>query len=148
MELLVSKSVKWCMAHFLETNGSVCQNIHGHNFKLDAWFSGATDKETGMAGGTNLSDLKRLMERAFVKEWDHSLIMRFTPFSLKLKELCQDFGGMTRFVMIDEVPTLENMIVLIAQKIQDELENTSEVNLELRKLKLIETDTIFSELEL
>jgi 6-pyruvoyl-tetrahydropterin synthase len=75
----------------------------------------------------NLSDLKRLMERAFVKEWDHSLIMRFTPFSLKLKELCQDFGGMTRFVMIDEVPTLENMIVLIAQKIQDELENTSEV---------------------
>ena len=44
-----------------------CNNLHGHNYKVEFSFSGFIDPETGMV--VNISDLKVILQVSAYRRW-------------------------------------------------------------------------------
>ncbi len=75
-----------------------CNNLHGHNYRVEVTVQGAVDPLTGMV--MNLNDLMRIMKSEIWDHVDHKNLNEDVPF---LKGL---------------VPTAENLAVVFWQRIQ------------------------------
>lgn len=89
-------------------------NWHGHNYELDVTVEGEVDPETGMV--MNLKDLRAAVEERVLKDVDH-------------RNLNLEVGW------LEEIPTTENVVVAIWNRIEPELPD----GVELRRLVLRET---------
>lgn len=100
-----------------------CSNDHGHNFVLDVTVTGPINSETGMI--INFSELKAIVDRNVILILDHS----------NFEKDLTDLHG--------QIHTAENMVGYIWEKIAVKLPK----NISLKKLKLIETEGSWVELE-
>lgn len=103
-----------------EKNKSVfgkCDNLHGHNYKLEVTVKGRIDEQTGMV--MNIADLKDIIERSVLSLLDHRNIDEDVPY----------FRG-------HQTSTSENLAVFIWKQIAAEMPS----NVTLHRIKLHETD--------
>ena len=90
----LSRRYHFCASHRLHTesydaerNRAVfgkCNNPHGHghNYVVEATFSGAVDPETGMV--TNLADLDRFAQTELIERFDHQNLNTLPCFADKV----------------------------------------------------------------
>lgn len=87
----LSRRYHFCASHRLHTEAygaernrevfGKCNNPHGHghNYIVEATFSGPIDRETGMV--TNLADLDRFANEALIDVFDHANLNTLPCFS-------------------------------------------------------------------
>jgi 6-pyruvoyltetrahydropterin/6-carboxytetrahydropterin synthase len=114
-------------AHRLWSDASKCQNIHGHNYRVTIEVTGPVGMESGMV--TPFEWVKEIVDN-----YDHCLILHVQDPNL------HELGHITRVVILDDLPTTENLAHQIAKEIADMLA----VDGRERRVKvtLAETDNI------
>ena len=102
--------------HALRNYRGKCENVHGHNYKVQVLVRGAKLDDVGMLADFVM--IKRLL-RDISERLDHVFLNDIDPF--------------------DKVnPTAENMAVYICEKMQDGLKTPNPV--EVAEVKVWETD--------
>ncbi len=137
----VSKQFGFEMSHALFNYDGLCRNIHGHSYKLRITISGEAindpaNPKNGMV--IDFGDLKKLINKNIVDELDHSLMINTAAPHRNPEELGQMYE---RFHVVDFQPTTENLVVYIAEKVQQLLPS----HLKLFSVRLYETANSFAE---
>lgn len=71
----VTKIFRFESAHFLPNHAGKCQNMHGHNYKLEVTFSDSVMKDGPSQGMIiDFGDLKKLINEKLIKKLDHKVI--------------------------------------------------------------------------
>jgi len=111
--MFITKQIEFCAAHRLfredlseEENRRLfgkCANPfgHGHNYVLEATFSGTPDKTTGMI--VHFDSLSRLLEELVFNPMDHRHLNHDVAF------------------LKGELPTSENIVIVLWEKISQTL---------------------------
>lgn len=121
MILRVTKEFDFEMAHALDGHDGKCHNIHGHTYGLRVTFIGTPIDELGAAKDgmvVDFSDLKTIVKKNVVDEFDHSLVLRdnsrflgtITPENNK------------RLILVPYQPTAEKILEHMVQIIQEHMQ--------------------------
>ncbi len=140
-KIRVTKRFHFEMAHTLYEYDGLCRNIHGHSYILEVTLIGEPLNEPkhpkdGMVMDFGL--IKELVKTQIVTRFDHALIVN-SLIPEKQQELLKQTNE--RFLVVDFQPTSENMVIYIAEILQQHL--PSGVN--LFSVRLYETATSFAE---
>ena len=137
----ITKEFKFEMAHALKGYDGPCRNIHGHSYELKVTISGhpiADENNPKLGMVMDFGDLKKIVRKTIVDEFDHALVLYNKMPETLVSELK---GNFERILILDYQPTSELMIVDFANRIKSELpEETS-----LKYLLLRETVTSYAE---
>jgi 6-pyruvoyltetrahydropterin/6-carboxytetrahydropterin synthase len=67
----------FCAAHFLRGYGGKCENMHGHNYRVELTIAGSQLDSVGML--YDFAYLRNELE-AFLEKWDHKVLNEIKPF--------------------------------------------------------------------
>lgn len=137
----VTKQFDFEMAHALWNYDGACKNIHGHSYKLFISVKGIPNNQEGdpkFGMVLDFKDLKKMVKKSIVDPLDHSLIVYKAADNESLSIVKNMYEKVHVF---DFQPTCENLVIYIANTIQQHLPG----NLELHSVKLHETATSYAE---
>ena len=137
----ITKEFKFEMAHALMGYDGLCRNIHGHSYGLNVTVTGYpvdTEGHPKLGMVMDFGDLKRIVRKAVVDEFDHSLVLNRKMTGLPLDELKKNFE---RIILVDYQPTSELMVIDFAERISALLPE----GIILKHLLLRETVTSYAE---
>lgn len=143
--LRITKIFRFESAHALEGYDGKCKHIHGHSYILHVTIKGTQfpdeSRPTDRGMIMDFTDLKKLVEKAVLDRFDHSLVLqKGSPLS---GELTEEYGNV---VIVPFRPTSENLISYFADCIQTELVKSDlRINGHLHSLRLYETATSYAE---
>lgn len=129
------------MAHALLNYEGKCKNIHGHSYKLEVTVIGIPMNQSGHASDgllIDFGDLKKIVNKAVIDEFDHTLVMKKDYNQELVDMLSQNFE---RMIYVDYQPTCENLITDFANRIKGSLPKEAS----LHHLILHETATSYCE---
>jgi 6-pyruvoyltetrahydropterin/6-carboxytetrahydropterin synthase len=137
----ITKEFKFEMAHALMGYDGPCRNIHGHSYSLNVTVAGdpiadGSDPKLGMV--MDFGDLKKIVRRAVVDEFDHALVLNKKMQAGIVEEMKLNFD---HIILTDYQPTSEMMIIDFAHRIKNLLPE----NIVLKHLLLRETVTSYAE---
>lgn len=147
----VTKEFNWGMSHRLENHTGLCNNVHGHNYKLFVTVAQVEEAEeyeeaepTNVGMVIDFKDLKHIVKTEVVDLMDHAFMYNGDDeSSVKIAEfLKKEIGQKT--LAVDWRITAENMARWIYGVLNMGLE---EYGCEVSKIKLYETDTSYAEYE-
>ena len=115
----VSVDETFAAGHALRGYRGKCENVHGHNYKVRVTLAGEKLDSIGL-----LFDFRnvKLMVNEIIEQLDHKYLNDVEPF----RELN---------------PTAENMAKYFYEQIKDRLESKTKGRVQIRRIKLWETDT-------
>ena len=137
----VTKQFDFEMAHALWNYDGACKNIHGHSYKLFISVKGTPNDQAGnpkFGMVLDFKDLKQMVKKSIVDPLDHSLSVYKAADNESLSIVKNMYEKVHVF---DFQPTCENLVIYIANTIQQQLPG----NLELHSVKLHETATSYAE---
>jgi 6-pyruvoyltetrahydropterin/6-carboxytetrahydropterin synthase len=76
-KLTLRRQIEFSAAHYLPDCGTRCESLHGHNYRVEAFVTGAGD-ETGMV--KPFEDIKRDLLELVHARYDHRTINAVPPF--------------------------------------------------------------------
>ena len=129
------------MAHSLHNYDGLCKHIHGHSYNMEVTLIGEPKNEPdaikdGMV--IDFGDLKKIVKKKVVDCFDHSYMVP----SRYSKERIEHLKKTTeRLIVVDFQPTAENIVVYIAEILQQHLPSY----VELYSIRLSETSTAYAE---
>jgi 6-pyruvoyltetrahydropterin/6-carboxytetrahydropterin synthase len=137
----ITKIFHFEMAHALEGYDGLCQNIHGHSYKLRVTVEGmplndCCSPKDGMI--IDFSDLKRVVEASIIRKYDHALVLNSKTDAAIINTLRNHYE---KIVEVNFQPTSEQLLMEFAKIIQ----NALPANVHLHSLRLDETDTSYAE---
>lgn len=141
MKIRLTKILTFEMAHALPGYDGACRHIHGHSFRLEVCVRGVPLQHTGHPKNGMVMDfkqLKDLVQEAFIRHYDHALVLPETVDAGVMNALEVHFG---RVIRLPYQPTCENMIGLIVHALQAEMPS----GIELWSVKLSETASSYAE---
>ena len=145
--ILVTKSFKFEMAHYLPNHNSNCKYIHGHSYKLEVTISAKdinrneNDSSCGMI--IDFTKLKEIVTNEIISKFDHSFTIWDKEVSNELKKALQKFNDRVNYVPYR--PTAENMCIDFYQRLKDKINND---NMLVKKIRIYETDTSYADFEI
>tara|TARA_B100000427_G_scaffold193747_1_gene161028 strand:+ start:389 stop:838 length:450 start_codon:yes stop_codon:yes gene_type:complete len=141
-KIRITKRFTFEAGHALYGHDGKCKNIHGHSYKLYVTVIGApiTDSNSPKFGMTiDFSDLKSMVKKEIIEDFDHSIILNQNSPHMELAQALQ--SKEQKVVLVDYQPTIEGMVIDIANKIKKKLP----ANIQLHSLKLKETETSYAQ---
>ena len=140
-KIRITKKFTFESGHALYGHDGKCKNIHGHSYKLYVTVIGEpiADRNSPKFGMIiDFSDLKSMVKKEIVEEFDHSIILNQNSPHVELAQVLQ--SKEQKIVLVDYQPTIEGMVIDIANKIKKKLPE----NIQLHSLKLKETETSYA----
>jgi 6-pyruvoyltetrahydropterin/6-carboxytetrahydropterin synthase len=137
--IVVTKIFRFEMAHAILGYNGKCKNIHGHSYELHATVSSQQPAEKYFPSPgfvIDFKDLKKIVNAHVIDRMDHKLLLS----KEYIAERCKDLQ-FENLVIFEAEPTAENLLVFIAEKLQQVLPAVTK----LRKLKLYETEDSYAE---
>lgn len=142
--MLLTKEFRLEMAHALVGYDGLCNQIHGHSYRLEVTVEGfdtaAEGPKMGMA--IDFKEVKRAVEESVVADYDHSFLIRRSEATEEVVEVLSKY--FSRIHALDWQPTSENMLEHFAGLIAAHLPQ----GVRLHSLRLHETATSCAELVL
>jgi 6-pyruvoyl tetrahydropterin synthase/QueD family protein len=146
--VIIHKSFRWEMAHFIHNDNSKCMNIHGHSFRLDVAVKQTPHQhDTIMSGDSDdmvyhTGELKSLVQ-PFIDSLDHCLLMKECAETRQLADFLREKFNIRRvaFLPTGRNPTMENMIDDFGMVIA----NVLPPGIVLHRLELRETESVWIE---
>lgn len=134
----ITKEFSFCAGHRLYRHGGKCQNVHGHNYKLQVTLEARELDELGMVA--DFSYLKQVIGEWLDSRWDHALLINRKDTALaKITELLPE----QKVFFMDSNPTAENMAYFLLTEALPRL--IDDDGIRVQHIKLWETDTSFAE---
>jgi len=137
----ITKIFHFEMAHALERYDGLCQNIHGHSYRLRVTVAGipVEDRNSPKEGMLiDFSDLKRIVEKSIINKYDHALVLNSKTDVAAINTLRNHYE---RILIVNYQPTSEQMLIEFAKILQEILPS----NVHLHSLRLNETDSSYAE---
>ncbi|MFC2133889.1 6-pyruvoyl tetrahydropterin synthase family protein [Bacteroidota bacterium] len=132
----VAKEFKWEMGHRLPFHDGLCQNLHGHSYKLLVEFTGKLD-DNGIV--IDYYDIKNIVG-PIIERMDHSILVSETD--TELLEMLKKLNS--RHVVIKGDSTAENICIFLV----DEIKKTGlPENVSSFKIRVFETKNTYAEEE-
>lgn len=129
------------MAHSLHNYDGLCKHIHGHSYNMEVTLIGEPKDEPGAVKDgmvIDFGDLKKIVKKKIVDCFDHSYMVP----SVYSKERIERLKKTTeRLIVVDFQPTAENIVVYVAEILQQHLPSY----VELYSIRLSETATSYAE---
>lgn len=138
-QIRVTKEFSFEAAHALHGHDGPCRHIHGHSYTLSVTVSGfaETNPESPKLGMViDFSDLKRIVKREIIDQFDHSLILNGMKSSGK-----EQNGHEGNIILLPYQPTSENMLSDFMERLRRSLPE----GLRLVSMRLRETATSYAE---
>lgn len=129
------------MAHALPGYDGACRHIHGHSFRLEVCVIGEPLQQNGHPKDGMVMDfktLKTIVNEAFIKVYDHALVLPDTTSSEVVDALQLHFGNV---ITLPFQPTCENMIAICVDTLRPKMPS----GVQLWSVKLSETASSFAE---
>jgi len=137
----VTKIFDWHCAHLLEGHRGLCKNLHGHTYKLEIESENDLILDDVSSEGMviDFSDLKNIVKKEIVDKFDHALILNIE--NQKLIEFAEKQGW--KILVLPFRTTAENMAKWIFKVLCRQ--SRLEINLNVTRVRLWETDTSYAE---
>lgn len=138
--MIITKEIHFHMGHRIPNHKSKCANLHGHTYKLRVSVNGHVITKEGTSDEgmvIDFADLKEIM----IKEVDDLLDHRFMvyeddPLIGLFDSMELNYGQ--KFVVVDFIPTCENIARMIFHLLQKPLRDKKIL---LQQVELYETPT-------
>ena len=140
-KIRITKLFSFEMAHALENHDGMCQNIHGHSYKLRVTVMGepAFNENSPKEGMLmDFSDLKSLVNKHIIEKYDHALVLKSSTNPQLIDMLKKQYK---KVEITDYQPTSEQLLLRFVSILQDILP----LNVQLFSLRLSETETSYAE---
>ena len=128
----ISKEFSFSMGHRLSQHQGLCQNFHGHNYKIIVGLKSEVLNKDGMV--MDFSDLKYIVNEKII-QYDHALMINIKdlPVAKKMQEVLPDM----KLIIVPYEPTAENM----AKELYIFLSGKLPVPVNMDYVTVYETDT-------
>ncbi len=141
--LTITRKLEFDAGHRIPDHNSQCRNLHGHRYALHITLTGAVVEQDGQSDNgmiMDFSDIKALANKHLVDLWDHAFLVYEKDTSVRqfLDSLPQH-----KTVVLDRVPTVENLARIAFDKLEDVFRN--QTGLSLIKITLFETPNCWAE---
>ena len=124
-------------AHRLKDHPGKCQNIHGHNYRIEVTFAGPI-QESGMV--KDFADIKEIVGGYIGHMLDHALVLQdddpLLPLLQEIKDENIEGLSFLKICIMTTPPTAENMAHMIGVKF---------ITHKCVRVKIWETPTSFAE---
>ena len=135
----ITTRLEFDAGHRIPSHKSQCRNLHGHRYAIEITLSGdiiqqEDASENGMV--MDFSDVKAIARRSVVDVWDHAFLV------YKHDKVVLDFLKLLpkhKTVIIQSVPTAENMAAEAFRILQAQYRDTYGNHLKLERVRLYET---------
>jgi len=118
---LITKVIEFDAGHRVPTHDGKCRCPHGHRYRLEATFAGSVP-ESGMV--VDFGRLKTMMTELVHDKFDHRFVVweRDVPMLRALNQFNKEADyQLGPFVVVDYVPTAENLAAAIAGLLEEGL---------------------------
>jgi 6-pyruvoyltetrahydropterin/6-carboxytetrahydropterin synthase len=112
----ITRRIEFDAGHRIPSHESKCRNAHGHRYVLEATIVAELQKY-GPAEGMvmDFGTLKDIMTNAVGEAWDHAFLVYEKDIPMRAALNC--LGHEHKTVILDRVPTVENLVALAAELI-------------------------------
>lgn len=135
----ITTRLEFDAGHRIPSHKSQCRNLHGHRYAIEITLSGdIIDKEGISEQGMvmDFSDVKAIARKQLVDKWDHAfLVYRGDKTVLDFLNTLPNH----KTVVMDAVPTAENMAAEAFRILQASYQDTYGNHLKLERVRLYET---------
>lgn len=141
MRIRLTKIFTFEMAHALPDYDGACRHIHGHSFRLEVCVIGVPMHHPGHPKNgmvLDFKDLKTIVNEAFVKTYDHALVLPQSVSPAVVEAVQLHFGNV---ITLPFQPTCENMIAICVEALQTKMPE----GVQLWSVRLSETSTSFAD---
>lgn len=143
--MLITRRLEFDAGHRIPDHKSQCRHLHGHRYVIEITLAGGIiDKEGDAANGMvmDFSQVKDLAKQYLVDEWDHAFLV-FVGDTQVVDFLASMPGHKT--VILDRVPTAENLANLAFQRLDSAYRDTYGNHLHLQQVRLYETPNCWAD---
>ncbi|MEB0140949.1 MULTISPECIES: 6-carboxytetrahydropterin synthase QueD [unclassified Undibacterium] len=145
--LTITRKMEFDAGHRIPDHSSQCRNLHGHRYTLQITLTGEVVQQDGESDNgmiMDFGDIKALANEHLVNLWDHSFIVYEKDYLIK-NFLDQLPGHKT--VVIDRVPTVENLAKIAFDILKPVYHDRYGRSLALTKVTLYETPNCWAEID-
>ena len=141
----ITRRFEFDAGHRIPNHESRCRHLHGHRYALEVTLIGEPVPEAGRSDEgmvLDFSALKALVHETVVDPWDHAfLVHRDDALVRSLLERIPDH----RTVVLDAVPTAENLARIAFTLLAPRFQATYGERLRLRRVRLYETPNCWAD---
>ncbi len=135
----ITRRLEFDAGHRIPNHNSQCKHLHGHRYAIEITLSGKVITTEGVSEQgmvMDFSDVKNIAKERVVDAWDHAfLVFRGDKVLLDFLNTLPDH----KTVVLDVVPTAENLAMVAFNMLDDAFQNTYGNDLKLEKVRLYET---------
>ncbi|RTZ40019.1 6-carboxytetrahydropterin synthase QueD [Candidimonas sp. SYP-B2681] len=135
----ITRKLEFDAGHRIPDHRSQCRNLHGHRYVLEITLEGEViaapgESDNGMV--MDFSEIKAIAKEHIVDRWDHAfLVFRGDTAVVDFLESL----GNHKTVIVDSIPTAENLAHLAFDTLAPEYAHKFGGNLHLSRVRLYET---------
>lgn len=143
--LTITRKLEFDAGHRIPDHRSQCRNLHGHRYVLEITLQGDVVETEGAPDRgmvMDFADVKSLAMEHLVNRWDHAFLVYAgdTPVRTFLESMPEH-----KTVVLDRVPTVENLAAIAFETLADVYDAHYGVNLRLLRVRLFETPNCWAD---
>lgn len=143
--MLITRRLEFDAGHRIPDHKSQCRHLHGHRYAIEITLAGEIIRQEGDAANgmvMDFSDVKALAKQHVVDVWDHAFLV-FSGDKLVLDFLHSLPDHRT--VVLDCVPTAENLAETAFRILDPVYRDTYGNQLRLQQIRLYETPNCWAD---
>ncbi len=145
--LTITRKMEFDAGHRIPDHNSQCRNLHGHRYTLLITLTGDVVQKDGESDNgmiMDFGDIKALAKAHLVDLWDHAFIVYEKDTAVRA--FLDSMPG-HKTVVIDRVPTVENLAQAAFGILKDVYHDRFGRHLSLTKVTLYETPNCWAEVD-
>lgn len=145
--LTITRKLEFDAGHRIPDHNSQCRNLHGHRYTLLITLTGDMVQQDGQSDNgmiMDFGDIKALANEHLVNLWDHAFIVYKNDTAVRA---FLDSMPNHKTVVIDRVPTVENMAQVAFDILKGVYNDRFGRHLALTKVTLYETPNCWAEID-
>ena len=137
--MLITTRLEFDAGHRIPSHKSQCCNLHGHRYAIEITLTGDIIQQEGASENgmvMDFSDVKAIARQAVVDPWDHAfLVYKGDKTVLEFLDSLPNH----KTVVMQSIPTAENMAAEAFRILNDCYRDTYGNHLQLERVRLFET---------
>jgi len=137
--MLITTRLEFDAGHRIPSHKSQCCNLHGHRYAIEITLTGDIIQQEGASENgmvMDFSDVKAIARQAVVDPWDHAfLVYKGDKAVLEFLDSLPNH----KTVVMQSIPTAENMAAEAFRILNDCYRDTYGNHLQLERVRLFET---------
>jgi 6-pyruvoyltetrahydropterin/6-carboxytetrahydropterin synthase len=143
--MLITRRLEFDAGHRIPDHRSQCRHLHGHRYAIEITLSGEIIEASGKSENgmvMDFSQVKQIAKRHLVDDWDHAFL------AFRGDTLITAFLGSLpehKTVILDAVPTAENLARIAFTTLDPVYQNTYGNKLRLERIRIYETPNCWAD---